>query len=100
MAETYVLRQIDGRRQIFAALEAELRGICLDYFNAGALFGESPPEAFSVDTGPGVNTIDTIKAGEVHAVIRLKCSPAAEWVVIEIVKVPVERSLAVAGATA
>ena len=98
VAENYVLKQIDGRRQIFASLEAELRGICLDYFNAGALYGESPPEAFTVDTGPGINTIDTIKAGEVHAVIRLKCSPAAEWVVIEIVKVPVERSLVPAAA--
>lgn len=92
-AENYVLRQIDGRRQLFAALETELRGICLRYFNAGALFGSDPTEAFSVDTGEAVNTIDTIKAGEVRAVIRLKCSPAAEWVVIEIVKVPVERSL-------
>lgn len=93
VGENYVLRQIDGRRQLFAALETELRGICLRYFNAGALYGETPEDAFAVDTGPAVNTIDTIKRGEVHAVIRLKCSPAAEWVVIEIVKVPVERQL-------
>ena len=93
IAENYVLRQIDGRGQIFAALETDLRGICLRYFNAGALYGAEPAEAFSVDTGSGVNTIDTIKGGEIRAVVRLKCSPAAEWVVIEIVKVPVDRQL-------
>lgn len=95
-AENYVLRQIDGRRQLFAALETDLRGICLRYFTAGALYGETPEEAFSVDTGDQVNTTDTIKRGEVHAVIRLRVSPAAEWVVIAVVKVPVERQLAAA----
>jgi phage tail sheath protein FI len=93
VAENYVLRQIDGRKQLFAALEADLRGVCLRYFNAGALYGEDPPDAFQVDTGDQVNTIDSIKRGEVHAVVRVKCSPAAEWVVIQIVKVPVERPL-------
>jgi hypothetical protein len=93
IAENYVLRQIDGRGQLFAALEADLRGVCLRHFNAGALYGASPEEAFAVDTGSAVNTPETITNGEVHAVIRLKCSPAAEWVVIEIVKVPVERAL-------
>lgn len=92
-AENYVLAQIDGRRQIFARLEADLRGICLRYYGAGALYGDDPTAAFSVDTGEQVNTIDTIKRGEIHAVIRLRTSPAAEWVVIQIVKVPVERTL-------
>lgn len=94
IAENYVLRQIDGRRQLFAKLETQLRGVLLTYYNAGALYGETPAEAFSVDTGETVNTIETIAAGEIHAVIRVRCSPAGEWVVIEIVKVPVERALA------
>jgi hypothetical protein len=87
-AETYVLKQIDGRRQIFSRLNKDLRGICARYFDMGALYGESQEEAFAVDTGPGVNTPETIKAGEIHAVVRVRVSPAAEWVVIRIVKVP------------
>ena len=94
VAETYVLRQIDGKRRIFAKLESDLRGICLRYYNASALFGDTPEEAFSVDTGAQVNTIATIAAGEIHAVIRLRCSPSGEWVSIEIIKVPVERAVA------
>ena len=81
-------------QKIFAKLESDLRGICLRYYNACALFGDTPEEAFSVDTGSQVNTITTIAAGEIHAVIRLRCSPAGEWVSIEIIKVPVERAVA------
>jgi hypothetical protein len=94
IAQNYVLRQVDGRRQLFAAFESDLRGMLLRFYNLGALYGASPPEAFDVDTGPGVNTVETIAAGEVHAVVRVKTSPTAEWVAIAIVKVPLEVPIA------
>lgn len=93
IAENYVLRAIDGRRHLFAALEAELRGMLLGYFNSDALFGETPAESFYVDTGETVNTDATIVAGEVHAVIYIKTSPSAEYVRIDIVKVQPAREL-------
>jgi hypothetical protein len=52
----------------------------LRYFNLGALYGASAEEAFAVDTGPQVNTLATIAAQEVHAVVRVKVSPFGEWV--------------------
>jgi phage tail sheath protein FI len=94
--ENYVFQQIDGKGHLFAAVEADLAGICLRYYNLGALYGENPEDAFQIDTGAAVNTIDTIRNGEIHAVVRLKTSPPAEWVQIEIVKVPVEVQLAAA----
>lgn len=94
IAQNYLFRQIDGRRKLFAALEAELTSMLLDLYMIGALYGDSPADAFSVDTGPQVNTIDTIASGEVHAVIRLKTSPSAEWVVVEVVKVPLDVPIA------
>lgn len=93
IAEGYVLRQIDGRRQLFAAFESDLRGMLLGFFQTGSLYGATPEEAFAVDTGEGINTIETIAAGEVHAAIYVKTSPAAEWVRVDIVKVPIERAL-------
>lgn len=93
VAETYVLQQVDGRRTLFAAFESDLTGMLLGYFNAGALYGDTPADAFHVDTSESINTIETIAAGEVHAAIYLKCSPAAEYVRVDVVKVPVERSL-------
>lgn len=94
--ENYVFKQIDGKGHLFAALEADLAGVCLNYYNLGALYGETAEDAFQVDTGSAVNTIDTIRNGEIHAVVRLKTSPTAEWVQIEIVKVPVDVTLAAA----
>jgi hypothetical protein len=94
IAQNYVFRQVDGRRQLFAKLETELRGMLLDYYAIGALYGASPAEAFSVDTGAQINTDETIAAGEVHASIRLKTSPTGEWVQIEIVKVALELPVA------
>ena len=94
VGEEYVLKQIDGRGQIFSRLNKDLAGVCAKYYDLGALYGATPEEAFAVDTGPGVNTIETISAGELHATVKVKVSPAAEWVVIEIVKVPVERPIA------
>jgi hypothetical protein len=40
-----------------------------------------------------VNTLETIKLGEVHAAIYVKTSKVAEWVAIKIVKVPTEREV-------
>ena len=94
VAENYVFRQIDGGRRLFAALETDLNGVCLRYFNLGALFGDSAEEAFDVDTGPQVNTLATIAAQEIHAVIRLRVSPFGEWVAIDVVKVPIQQALA------
>jgi len=94
VAELYVFKQIDGGRRVFAALESDLNGVCLRYFNLGALFGNSAEEAFNVDTGPQVNTLATIQAQEIHAVIRVKASPFGEWVALDIVKVPIQQALA------
>jgi hypothetical protein len=94
VAENYVFRQIDGGRRLFAALETDLNGVCLRYHGLGALYGDTAEEAFNVDTGPQVNTVQTISAQEIHAVIRARVSPFGEWVAIDIVKVPIQQALA------
>ena len=91
-AEEFVHRQIDGQRRLFTRLEVSLGGICLDYFNMGALYGDTPEEAFSVDTA-SVNTTATIANGEVHAVVRVRVSPPGEWVQIEIQKTPLAQAV-------
>jgi hypothetical protein len=94
VAESYVLRQIDGRGQIFSRLNKDLAAVCARYYDMNALYGETPADAYRVDTGPGVNTDETIANGEIHAVAKVKPSPAGEWVSIRVVKVPVERPVA------
>lgn len=91
-AEEFVHRQIDGQRRLFSRLEVALGGICLDYFQMGALYGDVAEEAFSIDT-TSVNTTATIAAGEVHAIVRVRVSPTGEWVVIEIQKTPLAQAV-------
>lgn len=96
IAENYVLDEIDGRGRTFKAFEGDIRGIMLDLYNRGSLYdgGSGKPEdAFSVDTGPTVNTAATIANRELHAAVSARMTQDAELVVIEIAKVPVTQSL-------
>jgi len=86
VGENYVFSQIDGKGVTIGAFGGALASMLMNYYNEGSLYGESPDQAFAVDTGPSVNTPETIANGELHAVLRVKMSPFAEWVNIEIVK--------------
>ena len=87
VGERFVFRQIDGRGQTASEFAAALTGeILLPLYEADALYGDSPQDAFSVDVGEQVNTEETIAAGELHALIRARMSPHAEQVEIEITK--------------
>jgi uncharacterized protein len=88
IGENYVFSQIDGRRINIGAFNGELTGMLIPFYREGALYGETPADAFYVDTGPLVNTPDTIADGQLRAVIGIRTSPFAEMVEIEIVKLP------------
>lgn len=89
IGEHYLFAQLDGRGKKLAEFNGALVGMLLGHYNADALYGEQPSEAFSVDTGPGVNTPTTLAAGELRAVLAIRVSPFAELVTIEIVKVAI-----------
>lgn len=76
----------DGKAQgLFGARLGTALG---DLYGKGALFGETQGEAFSVDTGPTQNTLETIAARELHAGVGFKASPHAEQLYIDVAKVP------------
>jgi hypothetical protein len=93
IAERYVFTQMDGKGQTIAAFNGDLSGMLLRYHTAGSLFGDTPDQAFYVDTGSAVNTPTTIANGELHAVIGVRMSPTADLVVIEIQKTSVAQAL-------
>lgn len=93
IAETYVLRQIDGRGHTISAFRADLTGMLKGFYELGALFGDTIDEAFAVDVGPSVNPVDQLAQGILAAALALRVSPFAEQVVIDIVKVPVDQEL-------
>jgi hypothetical protein len=93
--EDFVLKTVDGRGKIFGRVNVALTGICQRYWKADALFGETPGEGFKVDTSyPGINTVETVAAGEIHAQVLLRTSRIAEWIALDIVKVPLDRPIA------
>jgi hypothetical protein len=63
-------------RQIIAILTAEM--------NRGAFASRVPEEAFVVDTGPGVNTPETIAAGQLIAKVGIATSRPAQFIIISI----------------
>lgn len=93
LGEEFLFKQIDGRGRTIAEFEGALAGMLQEYWQMGALYGESPDEAFSVDTGPSVNTPTTLGNNELRAVIAMRTSPFGELVRLEVVAVPVTQSL-------
>lgn len=93
IGENYVFTQLDGRGHTLSEFGGELSAMLLGYWNEDSLYGATPQEAFSVDVGSAVNTPTTIANGELHAILSVRMSPAAEWVVIEIVKVASNQAL-------
>lgn len=91
--EEYVFDTIDGKGHLFSQVKNVLTGICQTYWLAGALYGNTPAEGFRVICDSSTNTIDTIRAGEIHASIYLKTSKTAEWIQINIIKVPIEKQV-------
>ena len=72
---------------------AALGGCLLQHYQAGDLFGDTADQAYRIDTGPTVNTLSTLANNELHAIISLKMSPFAEYIVIQIVKRQITQSL-------
>jgi hypothetical protein len=93
IGERYVFAQLDGRGHTLGEFGGELSAMLLGFYNEGSLYGDTPQDAYAVDVGSSVNTPDTIANGELHAVISVRMSPDAEWVVIEVVKVASNQAL-------
>jgi phage tail sheath protein FI len=96
IGEHYVFSQLDGRRRTIASFGGDLAAMLGPYYDLGALYGTAPADAYDVNVGVQVNTEATIANGELHAILSVRMSGMAEWVVIEIVKVATDQSLPVA----
>lgn len=87
VGENFMFDEIDGQNgETIGNFHSALAGVLLDHYNRGELFGDTADQAFNVDTGASVNTLQTIAANELHAVCSVKMSPMAEYIAIEIVK--------------
>lgn len=89
----FVFENVDRQGHTFARLNGALVGMCDRHYAAGVLYGETPQDAFRVDTSDAVNTPVTIGNGEIRAAIFARFSPFGELVRIDITKVPLTASV-------
>lgn len=91
--ERFVLRTIDGRGHLFNEVEAEMVEILEPLRLAGGLYertnleGQLVDLGYAVDTGPGVNTPESLAANELRVNIGVRVSPSAELVRLVLTKV-------------
>ncbi|MGX9348157.1 phage tail sheath subtilisin-like domain-containing protein [Microbacterium sp. KNMS] len=81
----YLGAPIDGQGILLSQVAGDIGGYLLGLHTAGALYGATPDDAFSVVCDFSNNTAETAAAGEVHADIAITASTAAEQIVINIV---------------
>lgn len=86
--ERFTFDEIDGRGRLFGRLYGDLVAMLQPYFEDDSLYGLVPEDAYNVDVGQQVNTPTTIANHELHAVVAIRPSDMAEWVLLELVKVP------------
>jgi hypothetical protein len=94
VGEHYVFEEIDGQGRVFRRLEGDLKALLLPYYGEGSLYGNTQQEAFAVDTGPGVNTPQTIADREINADVGVRISPHGEIVRFRVSKVNISEAVA------
>lgn len=72
-----------------ADLANDLALVLLDDYRTGAIYGDTPDDAYEVDVDDPVNTPETIAAGEKHARARVTMTPSGDTVFIDLVKRPI-----------
>lgn len=94
-AEAIAFRPIDGKGIIFADLNAILVGVGQDFAQAGALYpdindaGDEVDPGYVADTGPTVNTPETIAAEQVNGNLGVRVVPTGAIVNIGVTKATV-----------
>jgi hypothetical protein len=90
--ERFVFRQVNAR--LTSQFGSQLIGhVCMPLYEQGALLGDTPQEAYKVDTGPNVNTAEVIANNELRAVISVRMAPFGEKLTVYLVKYAVNEAI-------
>lgn len=90
-----VFQTVDGTGRLFRDLAQTGKGLLRPLWQAGALFGATEEEAFSVVADSSNNPPEELDNGRVHVQVGVKLSPTAEQVIINIDNVPLSQDLSV-----
>lgn len=90
-----VFATVDGSGRLFRDLRSSAGNFLRSLWRAGALFGETEPEAFVVTADESNNPPEELENGKVHVQIGVKLSPTAEQIIVNIDSVPLSQDLSV-----
>lgn len=82
IAETFVGRTADGKGQMLGEFAGALSGMLAGM--SDAFYASDSDPGYSVDVGSGVNSTQSLAAGQVKAEIGVRLAPAAEFITISI----------------
>lgn len=93
VGEPYVFAQIDGQGSTISAFNGAISQMLLTFYNVGALYGVTAADAFTVNTGPAINTPSSLAAGNLLAQVAFRPSPFAQFVQLTLNAVPITQAL-------
>jgi phage tail sheath protein FI len=91
--QQFLFMLLDGQGQAISKYQAALTALLQADYTLGEIFGATPDQAFSVDTGPAVNTPSTLAQNQMIANVSVRPSPMAELVTIQIINIPITQSV-------
>jgi phage tail sheath protein FI len=89
---TFVHKQVDGKGHALGRLNGRIAAVCMRHYDLDALHGETPADAFIVDT-ESVNTPELLQAGQVSVALALRTSPGADRVSLQLVRRPITEAI-------
>lgn len=84
ISDAYVFRAMT--RAVIADYGADLAAELLGDYQDGALFGDTPEDAFNVDVGVDVNPPEQLEQGILRARVEVSPAPLAERIIIDLIK--------------
>lgn len=89
IGQRYYMKDIDGQGKLAARLASDLKDMCKELWEKGGLYGEKPSDAYDINVGVTVNTVNNVAVGILTAVAAVKFSLYAAQVNVTLVSVPV-----------
>lgn len=95
LLEPYVGEAIDGLGHLMGRVEGEVEGHVANIADAGGLFalvrdGDEIDPGYQVTVNQSNNPLSSLAANILNVTVMIRLSPTADWIRVEIIKVPLQ----------
>ncbi len=93
IGDQFMFGDIDANGHLASAFNGAISSVLSSLWTQNALYGATPADAFSVNTGPNLNTPEVAAERELLAQVAVVMAPGADQVIINVTKYPVGQPL-------